>query len=430
MLGHDTRASAQPSASVISTPGFGCAFYTPFSRREGPRKQTPSTFRPRNPPPPQSSTHCSPQSAAAAGANSPQYSLLHTKRSRGGGSHNECRQRRGCNTTIAGLWEARAVWTALNCAGPLRVGRWVLLGHAVWCCLYPPYFVHAALVPERGVGPKGLAAQKAHASSGRSAFRSSPMSWGVGRQHPMMLLPGVARAPLCPLRTVPRREAGPLRRAVGAAAVLLVLGLLLVSHMSAPSPSELTMGVTSPAITIDGVTRPAVPSHPKSSGPPTQSRRATAGALARSVGVGRSAAKATATGAWVSWGSPSAWARLLGWCVAVVGLWCVWGWGGRPGPRWRMLGTTTMGKGEGLQAMAAQGAASVDASGVPCASGCPLCGRGRAVHVRTCGGCVLTDPEVRSGLYPDHLHIGHGVRLVECGTMCAGALRLTSAASH
>ena len=52
------------------------------------------------------------------------------------------------------------------------------------------------------------------------------------------------------------------------------------------------------------------------------------------------------------------------------------------------------------------------------------------MHVRTCGGCVLTDPEVRSGLYPDHLHIGHGVRLVECGTMCAGALRLTSAASH
>ena len=70
---------------------------------------------------------------------------------------------------------------------------------------------------------------------------------------------------------------------MGAAAVLLVLGLLLVSHMSAPSPSELMMGVTSRAITIDGVTRPAVPSHPKSSGPPKQRRRATAGAPARSA---------------------------------------------------------------------------------------------------------------------------------------------------
>ena len=51
-------------------------------------------------------------------------------------------------------------------------------------------------------------------------------------------------------------------------------------------------------ITVDGVTRPAVPSHPKSSGPPTQSGGATAGALAQSVGVGPSAAKATATGSW------------------------------------------------------------------------------------------------------------------------------------
>ena len=98
-----------------------------------------------------------------------------------------------------------------NVKVPLCVGRWVLLGHAVWCCLYPPYFVHAALVPEHGVGPEGLAAQKAHASSGGSAFRSSAMPWGVGRQQPIMLLPGVARAPLCPLRSVPHREPGPLR---------------------------------------------------------------------------------------------------------------------------------------------------------------------------------------------------------------------------
>ena len=179
-----------------------------------------------------------------------------------------------------------------------------------------------------------------------------------------MLWPGAARAMLCPVRTVHRREAGPLRRAVGAAAVLLVLGLLLVSHMSAPSPSALTMGVTSRPITVDGVTRPAVPSHPKSSGPPTQSGRATAGALAQSVGVGPSAAKARATGSWGSWGPPSAWARHMGRYVAVVGLLCVWGWGGRPGPRWRMLRTTATGKGKGLQAMAAQGPASVDASGM------------------------------------------------------------------
>ena len=231
------------------------------------------------------------------------------------------------------------------------------------------------------------------------------MSWGVGRQQQIMLWPGAARAPLCSVRTVHRREARPLRRAVGAAAVLVVLGLLLVSsHMSVPSPSALTMGVTSRPIIVDGVTRPAVPSHPKSSGPPTQSGRATA--LAQSVGVGASATKATAKGAWGSWGPPSAWARPMGRCVAVVVLLCVWGWGGRPGPRWRMLRTTATGKGEGLQAMAAQGPTSVDASGVPRASGCPLCGWGRAVHARPFGGCVVTDPGVRCGLYHDHLHVG------------------------
>ena len=212
------------------------------------------------------------------------------------------------------------------------------------------------------------------------------MSWGVGPQQQIILWPGAARATLCPVRTVHGREARPLRRAVGATAVLVVLGLLLVSHMSVPSPSALTMGVTSRPIIVDGVTRPAVHSHPKSSGPATQSGRATAGALAQSVGVGASAAKATATGWWGSWGPPSAWARPMGRCVAVVGLLCVWRCGGRPGPRWRMLRTTATAKGKGLQAMSAQTPASVDASDVPCAPGCPLCGRGRAALARPCGG--------------------------------------------
>ena len=246
------------------------------------------------------------------------------------------------------------------------------------------------------------------------------MSWSMGRQQRIMLRPCAVRAPLCPVHS---REAGSLRRAVGAAAVLVVLGLLLVTHMSVPSPSELTMGVTSRTIAVGGVTRRAVPSHPKSSSPPTQSGRATAGALGRSVGVGPAAAKATATGSWGPWGRPSAWARPMGWCVAVVGLWCVWGWGGRPGPRWRMLRTTATGKGEGLQAMAALGPASVDASGVPRASGCPLCGRGRAAPVCACGARVLTDPEVRCGLHSDDARVGYAgfsLTVAECALVpCA-----------
>ena len=177
---------------------------------------------------------------------------------------------------------------------------------------------------------------------------------------------GCAHSAQRPLRTVHSRCAVAMRRALGTAAVTLVLGVLLMSHISAPLPSELSVGVTSRLTTFNGATRPAVAVRHKSSGPQTQSHGATVVALGQSVGVGPSVAEAMAMWCWGSWGPPSALAGVAGWGLVPAGLLFVWGCRGRFGLRWRMLRTTGMGDGEEVQPMAAQGPAPKGAVGVLC----------------------------------------------------------------
>ena len=102
-----------------------------------------------------------------------------------------------------------------------------------------------------------------------------PMCLSMAWQQKIVSWPCTQRTMLYPLRTVHSRCAVPMRWDVGAPAVTLVPGLPLVSHISALSPSELTLGVTSVPINVNGATRSAVTTHHESSGSQLQSPNVT-----------------------------------------------------------------------------------------------------------------------------------------------------------
>ena len=102
-----------------------------------------------------------------------------------------------------------------------------------------------------------------------------PMSLSVAWQQKIMSWPCAQRTMLYPLRTVHSRCAVPMRWDVGAPAVPLIPVLPLVSHIGALSPSELTLGITSVPINVNGATRSAVTTHHESSGSQLQSPNVT-----------------------------------------------------------------------------------------------------------------------------------------------------------
>ena len=182
-----------------------------------------------------------------------------------------------------------------------------------------------------------------------------------------MLRPCAQQATLCHTRTPHSRCAVPPRWTLRTAVVTLILVLALVPHNDAPSPSVLTMGVKSLPTTVNAATRTAANAHHKSPSPQTQSPRATAVVPDQSLGTTPSTVQGTATRWCGAWGIPCAIAWPMERWLVMMGLLLIWGCRGRPGQRWTMSSTTGTGKGDELQAMAAQGPASPEASGVLCA---------------------------------------------------------------